>query len=73
MSWTTTLPSRKGKYWVRARGVLSGRVYTTIVGVYASHRDGPVNTVFWDGENFPLTYDGFVAWGDSPIPSPDDA
>ncbi len=73
MTWTKTLPTQEGFYWVKAVGELSGRQYTTVVKVYDSvppayrHMRKPELRVFCDGENFNLTSDSFTEWGSEPI------
>ena len=70
LTWVMQRPLIEGHYWCRCAGQLSGRLYTTVVRAYASKPGGPVDTIFWDGENFPLLQDSFHLWSDRPIPLP---
>lgn len=71
MKFTRTKPTVPGFYWCRVASFATGRHYDTVVKVYASEKNGPVDTVFWDGENFNfLTSPSFLFWGDSPLTPP---
>lgn len=65
MNWTKQKPTKDGHYWVKARGVLSGTIRPHVVHVYNKG-----TSVFWDGENFNISYDGFLEWSDTRIRMP---
>ena len=69
--WTKESPKKEGYYWVRTKGALSGRDRVCPVHAYCSHKDGIVNTVFFDGENFAVDCGLFEEWFSKEIPMPD--
>ena len=69
--WTKEVPKKEGYYWVQSVGSLLGKDYIHPVHVYSSKKDGEVDTVFSDGENFSINSDMFVQWYSEQIPMPD--
>jgi hypothetical protein len=63
--WTSQHPTKNGYYWCKCKGVLTGRIYVTIVKVT---NDG--KNVFWDGENFTMNSDDFIGWWNEPVKEP---
>lgn len=69
--WSKEKPTKEGYYWVEARGALTGKSYVHPVHVYCSKKNGPVDTIFSDGENFSInTSDMFVQWWSEEIAMP---
>jgi len=68
--WTKEVPKKEGYYWVQSVGALSGKNYTHPVHVYCSKKDGKVDTVFSDGENFSIDSDMYVQWYSEEIAMP---
>ena len=67
MYWTLNRPTVDGFYFAKCRGQLTGNTCIKFVKVY-----GDAKTVFYDGENFNITDDCFLEWGDRPIAHPSD-
>lgn len=68
--WTNEKPQKEGYYWVQTKGILSGKDYIHPVRAYCSKKDGAVDTVFSDGENFSIESDMFIRWWSEEITRP---
>jgi hypothetical protein len=60
--WTKEKPTKEGYYWVCSKGQLSDKEYTHPVHVYSSKKNGIIDIVFSDGENFNIKSDMFIQW-----------
>lgn len=65
MHWTSKPPTQDGFYWCQCKGILSGKLFVTVVKV-----SNNCTNVFWDGDNFAIDDDSFIQWSDQPIPQP---
>jgi hypothetical protein len=68
--WNKNPPIKEGYYWVCSKGQLSDKEYTHPVHVYSSKKNGIIDTVFSDGENFSLKSDRFILWYSKEIAMP---
>jgi hypothetical protein len=72
MKWTSDDPSRPGFYWVKCKGLTTGKEYLQITQVYASTKDGPTDTLYLDADNYKLKEVIFIThYSDEPIPQPE--
>ncbi|MBE3085603.1 MAG: hypothetical protein IMZ64_05225 [Bacteroidetes bacterium] len=68
--WSKNHPTKEGYYWVESRGVLTDKSYVHPVRVYSSKKNGILDTVFSDGENFSVKLDRFLQWYTKEIAMP---
>jgi hypothetical protein len=68
--WTKNPPTKEGYYWVESRAILSDKSYVHPVHVYSSKKNGAVDTVFSDGENFSIKSGMFIQWYPEEIAMP---
>jgi hypothetical protein len=75
MKWIPYAPILPGFYWVKCKGITSGKEYIQVAKVYSSNPSyqNP-NTVYVEGENFGINSCtiNITHYSDSPIPFPEE-
>ena len=56
MNWTTNIPSIKGFYWVKCRGMMSGNEYIQVAKFYSSQMNNIVDMCYLEGENYSVRH-----------------